>query len=145
TDSEARGPFKTDFTAGLRFSGNRCRVVVGNFPAIRLKVDDVPGIGTVEVTVTHVGGGVGTFHPVSGKLTVPIKLHFHYDTIFVGDDEAFFHLTTETVPTDTGEASGTRVDADGNVTLVGTATFSGGYLDGKKGGLLVQARLTPRP
>jgi hypothetical protein len=145
TDSEARGPFEVDFDVDIRFTRNRCGVTVTRFPSIKLKTDNIPGLGRVAVTVTKTGGGTGTFHPVSGNMNIQIKLHFHYDTVLVGDDDATFNLTTGTVPTDVGEATGSPLNADNKITLVGTATFRNGYLDGKLGGLLVRAIISPRP
>ena len=146
TDSEARGPFDVDLDIDLRFSRNRCEVMVTRFPSLKLKTSNIPGLGRVAVTVSKTGGGWGTYHPVSGTLNIQITLHFHYDTIYVGDDDATFNLTTGSVPLGDGDlATGSPLNADNRIILVGTATFHNGYLNRKRGGLLVRATISPRP
>lgn len=147
TDSEARGPFEVDFDVDIRFTRNRCGVTITRFPSIKLKTDDIPGLGKVSVTVSRTGGGTGSFHPVSGAMNIPITLHFHYGTILVSDDDVTFTLTTGSVPSGDGEraATGSPLSADDRITLVGSATFRNGYLDGKLGGLLIRATISPHP
>jgi hypothetical protein len=147
TDSEARGPFEVDFNVDIRFTRNRCGITVTRFPSIKLKTDNIPGLGKVAVTVTQSGVGSGTFHPVSGNMNIQIALHFHYDTFLVSDDDATFNLTTKSVPSGDGDsvATGSPLNAESKITLVGTATFHHGYLAGKLGGLLVKATVSPRP
>jgi hypothetical protein len=145
TDRDARGPFTVDFDVDIRFTRSRCGITITRFPSIKLKTDNIPGLGRVAVTVSKTGGGSGTFHPVSGNMNIQIRLHFHYGTFLVSDDDATFNLTTGTVPTDVGEATGAPLDADNKIALVGTATFHNGYLDGKLGGLSVKATISPRP
>ncbi len=147
TDSEARGPFDVDFDVDLRFSRNRCGMTVTRFPTIRLKTKSIPGLGKVDVTVTKTGGGTGRYHPISGAMTLQVTLHFHYDTVFVSDDDVTFNLTTGSVPSGDGDrmASGSPLGADNAITLVGSATFRNGYLAGKLGGLLIKASLSAHP
>jgi len=147
TDSEARGPFEVDFDIDIRFTRNRCGVTITRFPSIKLKTDNIPGLGRVSVTVSKTGGGTGTFHPISGAMNIPITLHFHYGTILVGDDDVTFNLTTGSAPSGDGDrmAIGSPLNADNRITLVGSATFRNGYLDGKLGGLLIRATISPNP
>jgi hypothetical protein len=90
TDSEGRGPFEVDFDVDIRFTRNRCGLTITSFPSIKLRTDNIPGLGKVAVTVTRTGGGSGTFHPVSGNLNLQITLHFHYGTFLVSDDDVSF-------------------------------------------------------
>lgn len=147
TDSEARGPFNIDLNVDLTFTRDRCRVSISRFPTLSLRTDDIPVLGKVAVRVSMTRAGWGTYHPVSGALTIPITLHFHYDTAFVSDDDVTFNLTTGTVPSGDGAraATGTALGADNAITLVGSATFRNGYLAGKLGGLLVRANISPHP
>lgn len=78
SDSNAPGPFEVDLDIDLTFSRNRCRVTIARFPTIKLKTKDLPVVGRVAITVTKTGGGSGSFHPVSGRMHIPITLHFHY-------------------------------------------------------------------
>jgi len=46
--------------------------------------------------VTKTAGGVGTFDPRTGTMTMPITLHFDHslDDLIVGDSDVKFALTT---------------------------------------------------
>ena len=147
SDSEARGPFKVDLDLDFRFSRNRCVVTVTRFPALNLKTDSIEGIGKVAVVVTKTGGGTGTFHPVSGTITIPVTLHFHYDTVLAGDDDATFHLTTGRSVSRRGtfDVTGSPLAADGSITLTGSTRFLHGYLSGEEGSLVIKANISPRP
>lgn len=92
TDSDAPGPFDVDFDVDIRFSRNRCSVTITRLPAITLKTPDLDVVGVVTVTVTKTGGGTGTFHPVSGTMSLPLTLHFHYDTFLVSGRRRHFQF-----------------------------------------------------
>jgi hypothetical protein len=147
TDSNAAGPFEVDLDVVLQFTRNRCRVTITSFPTLNLKTKDLPVIGRINVAVTRTGGGAGTFHPVSGAMNMSITLHFHYDTVLLGDDDATFDLTTgNSVSGDRRyNVTGSPLTEGGSITLVGTTRFRNGYLEGRSGSLVITANISPRP
>jgi hypothetical protein len=145
TDSTASGPFEAEVAVDLRFSRNRCRVTVTRFPRLTLRTRDLPVIGRVTVTVTKTGGGSGSFHPVSGAMSLPVTLHFHYDTVLLGDDDATLSLTTgRSVSRDgTFDVTGSPLTNGGSIRLATTTRFRNGYLSGKDGSLVITASTSP--
>lgn len=147
TDNNAAGPFVVDLDIDLSFSRNRCRVTITRFPSLKLKTRDLPVIGRVNVTVSKTGGGSGSFHPVSGRMSIPITLNFHYDTALIGDDDATFNLTTgrSVSRSSAFDITGSALTARGNIILTGITRFRNGYLSGKDGSLLITATISPHP
>lgn len=152
THSRAGGPFNQPVNLGIRFSRNRCTVTITRFPAITFQTPPTP-VGRVNVTITQSGGGTGQFFPVSGEIVLPISLHFHYDTIFAGDDDASMTITTgnSVSPRRTFNLNGSRLNTNngttlfGNLTLVGTTIFQNGFLGGQEGGFTITGQIGPPP
>ena len=147
TDGNAPGPFTKDINIALRFSRNRCVVTITNFPSLTLRTRSLPVIGRINVTVTKTGGGQGAFHPISGVMSMPITLHFHYDSALVADDDATFDLTTtQSISRNaTFNVTGSPLTPAGDIRLVGTTRFRNGYLAGKEGSLVITATIAPHP
>lgn len=147
SDGNAAGPFNTDVDIDFRFTRSRCNLTITNFPTIRLRTRDLPVLGRVNVSVTLTGRGRNSFHPITGELSIPITLHFHYDTALLSDDDASFILTTErsTSYRSTFDVTGSRLAGGGAITLVGTTRFRNGYLADKEGSLVITANLSPQP
>lgn len=145
-DSNTPDPFTVDIDVDLTFSRNRCSVSITRFPKLKLRTKDLPVIGRIDVEVTRTGGGPGSFHPVTGELSVPLSLDIHYDTTFLSDDDATFLLTTGNSVSRSGgfNVTGSGLSG-GRITLVGTTLFRNGYLDRKEGSLVISARLSPQP
>jgi hypothetical protein len=138
----AAGPFFQPISVGLRFSRNRCAVTMTSFPPISVKVT-VPVLGQVTISITRTGGGVGQYHPVTGRMILPLKLHFSYPV--VSDDDIWFDLTTGSSVSPGGNfnLTGMTRQSDGSIRLVGTSTFTGGFLQPNDGALEVTGRIIP--
>ena len=67
-----------------------------------------------------------------------MKLHFHHSPAVAGDSNLEITISTE------GQG-GTRRQGDGSITLVGNATFQGGYLGGNTCHLVIAGTLQPGP
>lgn len=139
----APGPFAQSISIGLLFSRNRCTVTMTSFPQISVTTT-VPIAGKVTITVTKTGGGIGEFHPISGRMVVPIALHFNYSTIFASDDDASFLLTTgrSISPNGKFDLMGQPRQANGSIRLVGTTSFMNGFLSPSDGSLTVSGSIT---
>ncbi len=131
----AQGPFVADIKVGLKFTGSR--VVVTSFPPIQTRTFDTPA-GPNKTTVTKVGGGDGSH--TNGSIVLPLTLKFDHsvDLPFVEEDSTL-SLTLRT------SEPGSPVEPDGDVTLVGSGTFSGGVLGGSHGTLKIKGRISPSP
>ena len=141
SDRDDPGPFAVNINLLVRFSRDRCHVSITSFPELNLPTP------RVNVVVTRQGNDVGTFHPVSGIMRLPITLHFHYENPLVSDDDATFNLTTRNSvsPDQQFNVTGSPLSAGGNIVLVGTTTFRDGHFDGKTGSLIVTANISPHP
>jgi hypothetical protein len=131
----AQGPFVADIEVGLKFTSST--VVITSFPPIRTDTFDTPA-GPNKTTVTKVGGGSGT--RTNGSIVLPLTLNFDHsaDLPFVEEDSTL-SLTLRT------SGAGSSVKPNGDVTLVGSGTFSGGVLDDRRGTLKIKGRISPSP
>ena len=149
TNDNAPGPYEVDLDLSVRFSRNRCSFIVTRFPAITTKTVEIgfPLNRRVTVEITQDGSGTGSFHPVSGRMSLTIKLIFKYKTGYANPDDATFHLSTqETVTWINGSVeTGSVLEGDGDIKLVGSGRFLHGFLAGATGKLLITARLSPHP
>lgn len=148
TNDDAPGPYTVDVNITVRFSRNRCDIVVTRFPTITTKTDRIAALDRrVTVDITQNDSGTGVFHPVSGRLNIRLNLHFNYKTGWTSDDDATFRLSTEGSITrnDGTVETGSAMDADGNFKLVGSGRFMHGFLAGATGKLMISATITPRP
>lgn len=146
TNDSAPGPHNVDdLDLDLRFSRTRCRVTVTRFPRMRVTTEGTSQ--PITVTITQTGGGTGSFHPVSGRMNLTIRLHFHYSHPLVADDDANFSLSTDGSITrnDGRVVSGSPLNADGNIRLVGSGKFRNGFLGGSDGTMVIRATISPRP
>lgn len=146
-DPNTPDPFRIPIDVNLTFSQSRCGVIITRFPKITMTTRDLDVVGRIDIEVTRTGGGVGTFHPVTGELNVPLVVHIHYDTALLSDDDATFNLTTgnSVSPGGVFDRTGMPLTAGGNITLVGTTRFRNGYLEGKDGSLVINASLSLQP
>ncbi|GGU11770.1 hypothetical protein [Streptomyces lateritius] len=135
TDDRARGPFTTPITVELFFNDPRTEVSISSIPPVTVQTGNGP------VTVTHTGGGNGTFDKNTGTVRLPAGLHF--DLPFPASDSSLpLTLTTGRA----GGLIGTPLNrTTGGIRLVGAATFTGGTLAGKEGTLAVDGELTELP
>lgn len=148
TNSKARGPFVVDLDIGVRFSRNRCEIVVTRFPTITTKTDEIALLGRrVTIEVTQNREGTGVFHPISRGMSITMNLHFLYKTGYADPDDITFHLSTEGSVTrrDGTVETGSALDDDGNIKLVGSGKFVHGFLAESAGRLVISARLSGRP
>jgi hypothetical protein len=148
THSKARGPFPVDLDIDVRFSRNRCEIVVTRFPTITTKTDEIALLGRrVTIEVTQNRAGTGVFHPISRRMSITMNLHFLYKTGYADPDDATFHLSTEGSVTrrDGTVETGSTLDGDGNIKLVGSGKFLHGFLAESAGRLVITARLSRLP
>lgn len=159
THPQAAGPFTQDIRMGIRFTRSRCNFSITSLNRIRSWIDYLPSYGRLSVEVTRTDSSVGRFHPVSGAMTVPVTLRFHYlnesgDNNLIlrnGDNSVTFRLGTSGSVTQGGIlVAGRPLAADGSVTLVDTSRFMDvnrlrGFLYEYEGRLVIQGRLDPRP
>lgn len=141
SNKDAPGPHIVEFDIDIRFSRNRCRIVVTRFPRIRMDA------GPVNVDITQNEAGTGTYHPVTKRMSISLNLHFHYTHPLVSDDDATFPLSTEGSITRINRAvvTGSVLDSDGNIRVVGSGRFLHGYLAGATGRMFINATISPQP
>jgi hypothetical protein len=148
TDPRARGPFRREFRAGLLFSRSRCEVVITRFDPVCFLARNVPVVGDVCIEVSRTDNRDGRFFPVSGQLSIPVRLHFHYDTQFASDDDIELTLSTETAA---GDFRGVRLNTSGGtavtgaITVVGEGPFRNGFLNGRTGTFSVVGEIQEGP
>jgi hypothetical protein len=149
TNDNAPGPYEVDLDLSVRFSRNRCSFIVTRFPTITTKTAEIgfPLNRRVTVEITQDGSGTGGFHPVSGRMSLTIKLIFKYKTGYADPDDATFHLSTEDSVTRINGTveTGSVLEGDGDIKLVGSGRFLHGFLAGATGKLVITARLSPHP
>lgn len=148
TNDNAPGPYTVDLDINVRFSRNRCDIVVTTFPTITTKTNRIAALKRrVTVEITQNGSGRGVFHPVSGRMSIRLSLHFNYKTGWTDDDDATFNLSTEDSITrnDGTVETGSALTGGGDIKLVGSGRFMHGFLAGSTGKLIVTATISPRP
>jgi hypothetical protein len=138
SDPRIQGPFHRSTTIALIFwEWDHSTVGVTNFPIISAGPFDVP-TGTDTILVSMTTWGSGTFDSSTGALTLDLPLHFHHTFWAAGDSDITFHLST-------GAPQGSALDAAGQVTVAGTATFQGGYLGGHAATVVARGTISPLP
>jgi hypothetical protein len=75
--------------------------------------------------VTKTGGGGGTIDRVTGRITIPVTLHFAHS---LEAEFGVFALPSDLTLTLTTEGPGGRRLSGGNFTLVGEGPFVRGFL-----------------
>jgi hypothetical protein len=135
THPNAPGPFPSNVSLTVEFTGCRTNIVVTNFPAITNSSNTGAGPNTSRLTMT--AGGSGSFDSSNGRIVIPLTLNLENSNILFGNSTLPLRLV----------ADGTSAkNADtGIVTLSGTGTFVGGALDGSRGTLTVTGSFSPRP
>ena len=114
----APGPFTAQFTQVIEFSEDRTQAILAG-------LSFVLGRG---ITIAQSAGGVGTYDPATGAISIPITLRIHIPQIpFNSDATSDFPapgLTTEAQrPAGPFEGQGGRLDGTtGAVVLVATGT-----------------------
>jgi hypothetical protein len=122
-----RGPYARPVTADLLID-ERGRVTVASMYLAPVK------LGSVTCTISQLPRtGIGTY--VAGDLRLTIGLHVGIDVLRgAQDSEILLTLTTD--------SPGSRVTADGQLTLAGTATFQNGYLGGRLATMVVSGTIS---
>lgn len=146
THSRARGPFHANINLTVNLTECRGIIAITNFPPI---VTDPFSIELPDgrilqnrTTVTQTGGGTGTRDPATGRITIPITLHFQHSVeaeLFPLAEPSDLNLVLTT------DASGGRRLSSGSFILVGSRQFIGGFLGGTTGTLIVNGTFSPRP
>ncbi len=125
---DLRGPYARPVSADLLIDAR------GAVTMTALYVGPVK-LGSVTCTITKLPRtGVGTY--VAGELRLTLGLHLGIDVLRgAQNSEIMLTLTTD--------SPGARATADGQLTLVGTATFQNGYLGGRLASLVVTGTISP--
>ena len=92
-------------------------------------------LGSVTCTITRLPRtGIGTY--VDGDLRLTLGLYLGIDVLKGAEDsEIMLTLTTD--------SPSSRTNADGQLTLTGTATFQHGYIGGRLANVVVNGRISP--
>jgi hypothetical protein len=137
TKDEAPGPFGGPITVRLLFDGFRTQVTILNFTPISTPPIETP-LGINVTTVRLRSSGVGSF----GNRNISIRLHLEFDQSlepFGQDLDSRLRVTMSTT------GSGSPVQNNGNVTLVGSNTFEKGFFQGENGTLTITGTINPSP
>jgi len=127
----APGPFHLDITMELKFTGSQVKIT--DFPPVQGTIPDTP-FGSITVKMTKVGGGVGTHN--NGSIVLPITVKFDCNKDFL---DTVLSLTLKT------SGAGSPVAPNGDVTLVGSGTLSGGLPNGNQCSVTLKGTITPSP
>lgn len=130
TRREAPGPYGSNVNLTVDFTECRGQVRITNFPP--LTSDSLTALGPNTSTMTMTAGGTGRFIASGRRIEMPVTLGLQNSLSIFGNS---------TIPL---TLSGTA-DAEGNATLRGTGTFSGGQLGSHQGTVVVTGRFSPRP
>lgn len=137
----AQGPFSGPVNARLTVDSSRMNVVLDMFAPI---VQTFPTrLGPNTTTITLAQAASGTLDCNTGTLRILSPLSFSHSRD--GIDNIQFALTTGSVTSPLGTLSGSQLDPAGNVRLVGTGRFSGGFLNGSNGDVAINAAISPQP
>jgi hypothetical protein len=138
----APGPFTAPFTQVVEFSEDRRQAILTG-----LSFAFGPGI-----TIKQSAGGVGTFDPATGAVSIPITLVIHVPQIPFNSnatiDFAAPGLTTEAqLPAGPFTGQGSRLDrATGNIVLVATGiAIDNAFLRGSHVEVRATGTLAPLP
>lgn len=133
----SNNPFIQPINLRIDLTECRANVRVTNFPPITTR-EYPTAIGPNTTTVSLIAGGSGMLSPTR-SLSVLVKLHFQHSLEM---SQKTAHLGQ---PSDLTLTLYGQVAASGDVTLVGSGTFEGGFLNGSTGELRVTGRLSPSP
>ena len=145
-DTRFPGPFLSPLTLTAVFVANGT-VRLGPFPTIVVGPFPTP-VGANTITITMVGGGIGTFNKALGTLSMPITLHFDHSLALAGDSDVTFGLTTASSTSPSGAFALTGLPlnaATGLIVLVGASRFRGGFLGGTDCSVTVTGTFAPIP
>jgi len=133
TNENARGPYTSDIRLGLNFDDCGSTVRITDFPPIAVTFPTPVGDNTTTVTMPT--GGVG--HLEYGRMDVPVGLRFGNTILAAGTSFADMTLSTS--------SPGGSALRDGNITLVGSGRFRGGFLNGSNCTITVSGTISPAP
>lgn len=140
-DERTPDSFSQNINLPINFTVCRTNVRIADFPAIAVTFD-TGWLGQNTTTVTHTGGGTGVFNPDNGSMNIPLTLRFQHSLenrlgAFAGPSTLTLNLTTE--------GSGGQRVRGGEVTLVGSERFIGGFLNNTQSNFTINGRLSPSP
>lgn len=151
------GPYYQNIKLSAVTDGSRTLVELTSFPPLKVgPVSTQAGNDTITISAVGVFGAFGPYGPTStlaqGNIRgLPLTLSFHNSISLAGTCTAPFTFTTGTSVSPGGRfhATGTPMDTNGNVVLVGTSKFSCNALynptDGKDVQMTISGDFSPSP
>jgi hypothetical protein len=143
SNTNAPGPFVSAVTIGVKFlKYDHTKLEITNFPTITvgpfpIKIGQTTLTNTTTITLTNVQ--TATANPSTGKMSITMTLHFKHSLPAAGDSDLPITVSTD-------NSGGSRIGAGTrHVKLAGTGTFSGGFLGGSTGTLLIDGTLSALP
>jgi hypothetical protein len=131
-------------TLGLRFTPDRSQVVITSFAPIKTDSFSTP-FGSTNSTVTLVGGGSGTYDASTGRIDIPVTLHFDQSIsvpLIEADVDSSLVLST-------AAAGGVALDPQsGQLALAADGTFTGSGVNPLAGSaihLVIAGQISPAP
>lgn len=137
------GPIIDSVSAAVFFNASRTSVTMTAL--VLPPASFATPLGTNTTTVTLVGGGFGFFDKTTGSLGLTLPLFFdHSIDLPVYDEDSTLNMTLGTGTA--GSLVGSPLDpTNGTITLVGSAVFSGGYLNGTRADLAIMGSFMVLP
>jgi Ricin-type beta-trefoil lectin domain. len=133
----SNNPFIQPINLRIDLTECRANIRVTNFPPITTR-EYPTAIGPNTTTVSLIAGGSGMLSPTR-SVSILLTLHFQH-RLEMSPKTAYLGQPSDLTLTLRGQ-----VAASGDVTLVGSGTFAGGFLNGSTGRLRVTGRLSPSP
>lgn len=139
TNQNAAGPFVLAVTIDIKFlKYDHKKLEITNFPSIATAPFSTP-FGSNTTTITLLSVESATANPSTGKLTLAMTLHFKHSLQAAGGSDLPITVSTD-------NSGGSRINqGTRHVTLTGTGTFTGGFLGGSKGTLVIDGTLSDLP
>jgi len=138
TNSNAPGPYNRSTTIGLKFLKFEHKTVeVSSFPSISVTFNTPAGSNTTTISLVSVGST--SVNPTNGRMTISLTLRFAQSLMDGQDSDLFIELSTE-------NSGGSRINrSNRQVTLAGTGTFDGGFLNDSDCTLVISGTLSALP
>ena len=139
SNQNAAGPFVQNLQLALTFlKFDHTTLEVNNFPAITAGPFNTPvGPNTTTVSLRQVQST--SVNPNTGEIRITLQLSFVHSLQAAGNSDLTIQLSTE-------NTGGSRINRNNRrVTIAGTGTFEGGFLNGNTCTLVISGTLSALP